>query len=71
MGKVNSQDSLYIVRLYDGFDNIWIDISKPVSKEEADEILNKETAGGRKNTSYDDIDYYKIFPSNTKMLCTA
>lgn len=58
----------FIVRLYDGFDNEWIDISKPVSKKEAQKIYNEKTDNGTKNTSFNDIDYYKIFPANTVML---
>jgi len=58
----------YIVRLYDGFDNLWMDISKPVSKKIAKCIWNKETKNGTKNTRYDDIDYYDIFPADTKMI---
>ena len=62
------KDKLFIVRLYDGFDHIWIDVSKPVEKSEADRIWNEETLNGTKNTKYEDIDYYCIFPANTKML---
>lgn len=58
----------YVVRLYDGFDNQWIDISEPVSKEEAERIWNEKTNNGTEKTSYGDIDYFKIFPTNTKML---
>lgn len=57
----------FIVRLYDGFDNEWIDISKPISKEEATKILNERTKDGTQNTCFDDIDYYKIFPADTLM----
>jgi len=61
------EEEKYIVRLYDGFDNEWIDISKSVSKEEAMKIWNKETLDGTENTCFDDIDYYKIFPADTIM----
>ena len=61
----------YIVRLYDGFDNEWMDISKPVSKDEAMKIWNKETLDGTKNTCFDDIDYYKIFPADTRMFFSS
>ena len=57
----------FIVRLYDGFDNEWIDVSKSVSKEEAKEVWNKYTKDGTKNTCFDDIDYYEIFPADTIM----
>ncbi len=58
----------YIVRLYDGFDNEWIDICEPCSHEEAKKLYNKETENGTKKISYSDIDYYEIFDADTKML---
>lgn len=65
VGKM--EEPLFIVRLYDGFDNEWIDISKPVSREEAEEILDKETKGGTEKTSFENIDYFCIFPADTVM----
>ena len=59
---------LFIVRLYDGFDHMWMDVSKPVSYKKAEKILNEKTEGGTKNTCYDDIDYYRMFPADTVML---
>lgn len=58
----------FIVRLYDGFDNVWIDVSKPVSKKEADKIWNENTKNGTEKTKYEDIDYFHIFPADTTML---
>lgn len=58
----------YIVRLWDGGDGYWIDISKPLSKEDATSLWNKETKNGTCNTKYEDYDYYAIFPANTVML---
>ena len=60
-------EELYVVRLYDDFDNEWIDVSKPVSYEEAQKIWNERTDNGEKGTNFDDIDYYKIFPADTVM----
>lgn len=62
------EEEKFVVRFYDGFDNVWIDISKPMSKEEATKEWNKETKDGTENTCFDDIDYYAIFPADTKML---
>jgi hypothetical protein len=67
----NALSDKFVVRLYDGFDNVWMDISKPVSKEEADKIFADETDNGTKNTKYDNIDYYAIFPADTKMLYSS
>jgi len=65
--KEKKTSDLYVVRLYDGFDNLWIDITDPITKENAEKVLAKKTDNGKKNTCYDDIDYYWIFPANTKM----
>ena len=62
-------DQLYVVRLFDMFDG-WIDITKPLSKEEVDKVWNKKTENGTKNKEYADGDYYAIFPSDTRMIVT-
>lgn len=54
-----SSDS-YVVRLYDGFDDEWIDVSDVVSEMDARKIYNEKTLNGTKATSYHDIDYYRI-----------
>lgn len=59
---------LFVVRLYDGFDNRWIDVSGAVNKDEADRIWREKTQNGKKSTSYNDIDYYRVFPADTRML---
>lgn len=56
-------EELFVVRLYDGFDNEWINVSEPVSKEEAQRIWNEKTNNGTEKTKFDDIDYFKIFPA--------
>ena len=58
---------LYTVRHYDGFDNNWIDILESVPYTEARKLWDEKTAGGTQTTRYDDIDYYDIFESDTKM----
>ncbi len=58
----------YIVRLYDGFDNKWMDVSKAVTYTEAKKIWDERTKNGTEKTKFDDIDYYKIFPADTTML---
>ena len=60
-------DQLFIVRLYDGFDYVWIDVSGAVTKQEADRIYNEKTDNGKHKTKYEDIDYYCIFPADTVM----
>jgi hypothetical protein len=70
--KPRAQDplaELFVVRLYDMFDG-WIDITAAVSKDKADRIFNEKTHGGKKNVTYGEGDYYRIFPANTRMLVT-
>lgn len=65
---MESKEGKFVVRLYDGFDNIWMDVSSAVTKEEADKIWGEKTDNGTRKTKFDDIDYYKIFPADTRML---
>lgn len=58
---------LFIVRLWDGMDGIWCDVSEPVSKEEADRIWKEKTQNGTKAVKFEDIDYFHIFPADTTM----
>lgn len=63
----------YIVRLWDGFDGEWMDVSDPLSKEDAEELCKKKNReriglGGKETGDYNDIDYYRVFPSDTKMM---
>lgn len=62
-----SETGLYIVRLYDGFDNCWTDVTKAISWDEAVTVWNENTENGTKGTHYRDIDYFDIFPSDTVM----
>jgi hypothetical protein len=64
-----TQTSLKIVRLFDMMDG-WIDITGPVSEEEAQKIWNEKTKNGTQKTTYEDGDYYKVFPADTKMVVT-
>lgn len=64
-------DKRFVVRHYDGFDNEWMDVSKPVTQFEATRIFNEFTKGGTEHTKFDDIDYYDIFRADTRMLFRA
>jgi hypothetical protein len=66
--RVKKKTKLFVVRLYDGFDNQWIDVSKKVTRDKAQEIWNEKTKNGTEKTSFGDIDYFKIFPADTRML---
>lgn len=57
----------FVVRLYDGFDNEWMDIDKPGDEEHVKRVWNDRTSDGTRATSYSDIDYYAIYPVTTTM----
>lgn len=63
---------LFIVRLYDGMDNCWMDVSAPLPRAEADKLCGdkneQRSPTSSREGSYDDIDYYKVFPADTQML---
>ena len=61
-------DQLYVVRMYDGFDYYWFDVTEPMSKEEAEAEWNKRTCNGTVKANYNHVDYYAVFPADTKML---
>ena len=69
--KEASSTGLYIVRLYDGFDHVWMDVSNALPWEEALAAWKEKTEDGTKNIKYSEIDYYNIFPSGTKMLYSS
>lgn len=64
---VPQSEQLWVVRLYDGFDNEWMDITKPLTRSEADRVWNEKTANGTKKRNYQDIDYYAIRLADTNM----
>ncbi len=51
----------YIVKHFDKCNNRWIDVSKPVDKEKAENLFNKLTNGGKKYVDPLSGDYFKIF----------
>lgn len=59
----------YIVRMWDRFDG-WIDITGPLSEEDAQARWSEETQKGTRNTKYGDGHYFEVFPANTRMVMT-
>lgn len=56
----------YVVRMYDKY---WFDVTRPVSKEEAEAEWDKLTKGGKQYTERSrDGSYYHVFPANTRMI---
>lgn len=60
---------LFVVRVYDMFDG-WVNCTGPIRKAEADAFWNERTNNGTERCSYNDGDYYWIFPADTRMLDT-
>ena len=60
---------LFTVRLFDGMDGCWCDLPEAtgVTADEALKVWSDRTDGGSEKTSYNDIDYFCIFPADTKM----
>jgi len=57
----------FVVRLWDGMDGAWTDVTGPVSAAEALKVWFERTDDGTHKVSFDEIDYFKIFHANTKM----
>ena len=66
-----ADNPFWILRHYDGFDNEWIDITGAIPYAEALTVYNDRTNNGEKNAKFADIDYYCLFPADTKMLYSA
>jgi hypothetical protein len=64
----NELEGKFIIRLYDGFDHCWTDVTGPLTAEEADKKFAELTDNKTKMTDFSDIDYYRIFPADTKMV---
>jgi len=60
----------FTARQYDGMDGCWTDLHEAtnVSIEEALKAWVDGTEGGTRCTKYDHIDYYVIFPADTRMV---
>lgn len=70
-----SAETLYIVRLWDGFDGEWMDVSEPLPKADAEKLAGDKnesrTSGpgaGKREGGYGQIDYYRAFPADTRMV---
>jgi len=61
----------FTLRVWDGMDGCWCDVVANVDLAFALRSWCERTENGTKATSYSDIDYYKIFPADTKMLWSS
>lgn len=63
----------WVVRLWDGFDGEWMNVSEPMSQAEAEKLAGDKnerrlgSGAGNRDGHYSEIDYYKAFPANTRM----
>ena len=59
----------FTVRLWDGMDGCWCDCSEAtnVLPVKALRVWNEKTSNGTKKIRFAEIDYYRIFPADTKM----
>lgn len=58
----------YVLRVWDGMDGCWTAVTGDVDREKALRCWAECTDGGTRRVSYDEIDYYRIFPGGTHML---
>jgi hypothetical protein len=57
----------YVVRVWDGMDGCWTDCTGAIGRDEAVRYWAEKTDGGTHHVSFDEIDYYRIFPGGTSM----
>jgi hypothetical protein len=60
----------FTLRVYDGMDHCWCDCldATKVSLDVALSKWMKETDSGTKRVAFSEIDYYRIFPADTRMI---
>jgi hypothetical protein len=54
------------LRIWDGMDGCWSDVATG-DAETMMRLWYERTQGGTKNTNFHDIDYYRLFPADTRM----
>lgn len=57
----------FTLRVWDGMDGVWCDVVANVDLGFALRQWCERTENGTKATSFNDIDYYKIFPAELRM----
>lgn len=58
----------YTVRVWDGMDGVWCDVVANVDLKTALATWCEHTNNGTERTRFDEIDYYRIYPADTRML---
>jgi hypothetical protein len=57
----------FIVRVWDGMDGCWTNCTGEVTRDEALRYWAERTDCGAHHVSFAEIDYYRIFPAETRM----
>lgn len=70
-GLIFAENALYVVRHWDGMDGCWTDVTQPGPPDAVLAVWAASTKGGTKMVCFDDIDYFKIFPADTRMAYDA
>ena len=63
-----TKHTTFVVRVWDGMDGCWTDCTSDIGRDEALRYWAEHTYRGTRHVSYDEIDYYAIFPGGTRML---
>lgn len=66
--KTHFNTDKFILRLYDGGENRWIDVRDEIPWDEAVAALRANTKEGTEYARYEHGSYYSIFPERTRML---
>lgn len=65
---IAASTAVFTLRVWDGMDGVWCDVVANVDLGFALREWCKHTKDGTEHTKFDDIDYYKIFPADTKLM---
>jgi len=57
----------FVVRLWDGMDGTWTDCTAPMTLFDALHEWLARTSFGTEKISFQEIDYYRVFPSSVRM----
>lgn len=67
-------ENLWVVRLWDGFDGEWMDVSGHMPEHDAKKLAGDKnearigSGAGNRSGNFREIDYYRAFPADTKMV---
>lgn len=70
---LNDTSGKFTVRIYDGMDFCWCDVGEAtnVDWEIALKVWMERTKNGTDRTNFSHIDYYRIFPADTRMIYSS